>query len=77
MLFTLFGMNNADSVLLSEDYSQVTVSTGYVLFGAYCWINVIIFLNMLIGMMAKAYDTISVSVPPVPLESTGPPVKAF
>ena len=62
MMFTLFGMTASDSVEISEDYeSTVTVSVGYTLLCAYNWINVIIFLNMLIGMMAKAYDTISVS----------------
>ena len=61
-MFTLFGMMDPASVETSDDYkNSITVNTGYLLFIAYNWLTVIVFLNMLIGMMAKAYDSISVS----------------
>ena len=58
---------NADIVVGNEDNHNITVehklteATGYLLYGGYNVISVIVLLNMLIAMMANSYEVIQVS----------------
>ena len=58
---------NADIVVGNEDNHNITVkhqlteAAGYLLYGGYNVISVIVLLNMLIAMMANSYEVIQVS----------------
>ena len=50
-------------VELGKGYSsRFTESVGYIVFGVYNWAAVIVLLNMLIAMMTRSFEKITVSV---------------
>ena len=57
-------MVDADSVEIDEDYaiSKVTNPFGYVLFGVYNVVSVIVFINILIAMMSSSFEHVIVCV---------------
>jgi hypothetical protein len=57
----MFGRGDTDVVKL-EDYDNVfTEDIGYIIYGAYNISMVIVLLNMLIAMMTRSYQDITVS----------------
>ena len=61
--WALFGLSNSENVELNRGYkSRFTESVGYLVFGVYNWGAVIILLNMLIAMMTRSFEKITVSL---------------
>ena len=56
-------MADADSVEIDEGYaiSEVTNRIGYILFGVYSVMSVIVFINILIAMMSSSFEHVIVS----------------
>ena len=56
-------MADRNSVEIGDDYaiSKVTNRIGYILFGVYFVLSVIVFINILIAMMASSFEHVLVS----------------
>jgi hypothetical protein len=64
MLFSMFGMTDADALLV-KDYGTTMVSVNFMLqflFASFQWIMLIILLNILIARMSETYSDLSVSL---------------
>ena len=62
VFWALFGLSEARIVELGRGFnSRLTESVGYIVFGVYNWAAVIILLNMLIAMMTRSFEKITVS----------------
>lgn len=64
MLFSMFGMTDADALLV-EDYGTTMASVNFMLqflFASFQWIMLIILLNILIARMSETYSDLSVSL---------------
>ena len=62
IFWSLFGMVETDSVEIDEAYSisKVTNPFGYVLFGVYNVMAVIVFINILVAMLTSSFNHILV-----------------
>lgn len=61
VFWSMFGRGDTDVVKL-DDYDNVfTEDIGYIIYGAYNISMVIVLLNMLIAMMTRSYQDITVS----------------
>ncbi len=61
MFWALFGLSSERKVELQGFPSRFTESVGYIVFGVYYWAVVIILLNMLIAMMTRSFEKITVT----------------
>ncbi len=62
VFWALFGLSDARKVEIGQGYnSRFTESVGYIVFGVYNWAVVIVLLNMLIAMMTRSFEKITVS----------------
>ncbi len=61
VFWALFGLSESRVVEMQGFHSRVTESVGYIVFGVYNWGAVIILLNMLIAMMTRSFEKITVS----------------
>ena len=62
MFWALFGLSDARRVEIGQGFqSRFTESVGYIVFGVYNWAVVIVLLNMLIAMMTRSFEKITVS----------------
>lgn len=63
VFWALFGLSDARRVEIGKGFqSRFTESVGYIVFGVYNWAVVIVLLNMLIAMMTRSFEKITVSV---------------
>ena len=58
----MFGLSDSRLVELKGYDEGFTDRVGYLIFGIYYWGAAIIFLNMLIAMMTRSYERVTVSV---------------
>ncbi|XP_077863895.1 short transient receptor potential channel 4-like [Saccoglossus kowalevskii] len=58
LFWALFGVNNLDSLTVEGDTDWVIEVVGYILYGAYHLIAIIVLLNILIAMMSNTYTRI-------------------
>ena len=59
--WALFGLSDSRLVELKGYKGGFTDRAGYIIFGFYYWGAVIVFLNMLIAMMTRSFEKITVS----------------
>ena len=63
VFWAMFGLSNSHAVELGQGFpSRVTETIGYQIFGVYNWAAVIILLNMLIAMMTRSFEKITVRI---------------
>ena len=61
VFWALFGLSDARKVEIGQGFqSRFTESVGYIVFGVYNWAVVIVLLNMLIAMMTRSFEKITV-----------------
>ncbi len=54
-------MADASSVEIGNyPFQNITNTVGYILFGIYNWLTVLVLINVLIAMMARSYEVIVV-----------------
>ena len=61
MFWSIFGRGEASVVKVNEYDNDVTENFGYVIYGLFNIALVTVLLNMLIAMMARSYQAITVS----------------
>jgi hypothetical protein len=61
LFWALFGLGETDAFSLAPFNSQLTEQFGFILYGSYHVISVIILINMLIASMTLSYENILVS----------------
>ncbi|XP_074650440.1 transient receptor potential-gamma protein-like [Tubulanus polymorphus] len=59
LYWALYGLVELDSTYLQKEKHIFTEFVGKLMFGSYCFISVIVLLNMLIAMMSNSYQQIS------------------
>lgn len=61
VFWTMFGMVDSGSVEPGNRYTGEAIQRyGYIIFGAYNFVLVLVLINMLIAMMATSFDNITV-----------------
>lgn len=60
LFFALYTIGDSTDTLISPFDNNLTVITGYILFGTFHVANITIMINMLIAMMTKSFEDIIV-----------------